>query len=304
MLSQAVDSYLALRRAAGFQLRVQEALLRSFVRFASERGEEHVRLQTAINWAKMTSSTHQRRRRLESVRLFARHAHVVDERHEVPPVGVFCGAREPFIPFIFTQPQLHQLLEAAAALHPVSSLRPWTYCTLFSLLAATGMRISEALRLRFDDVTPDGLRIRDTKYRKSRLVPLHPTALVGLERYLEHRNRFSGFDDHLFVSLRGRPYSYATVNAVFSSLVRGIGLHPGPGHRGPRIHDLRHSFAVRVLENGPDNPDDATKQMLALSTYMGHAKIVSTYWYLHATPHLLGSIAKACERHVARRGTS
>jgi integrase len=215
---------------------------------------------------------------LEVVTIFARHAQAEDARHEIPPAGVFPTRRQPFTPFLFTQAQLHQLLQAAAQLPPPGSLRPWTYCALFSLLAVTGLRISEALRLRLDDLTADGLTVHESKFRKSRLVPLHPSAEAGLARYLDRRRRFAGADDHVFVSLRGRTLSYPTVNAVFLALVRRIGLHPGPGHRGPRIHDLRHGFAVRALEACPPERQRSTQHMLALATYLGHAKLVSTYW--------------------------
>jgi integrase/recombinase XerD len=301
MLTSAVESYLAVRRAVGFELRVTEGLLRGFARLAADREEQHVVAKTAIEWAAQAPSPYQRGRRLEIIRLFARHAQAEDARHEIPPAGVFPTRRRPFRPFLFTPEQLHQLLQASAQLPPPGSLRPWTYCTLFSLLAVTGLRISEALRLRLEDVMADGLRVRESKFRKSRLVPLHPSAEAGLGRYLDRRQRFAGADDHVFVSLRGQALSYPTVNAVFLALVRRLGFHPGPSQRGPRLHDLRHGFAVRALEACPAEPRQIIQHMVALSTYMGHAKLASTYWDLHATPRLLTDIADACET-LARRG--
>jgi integrase len=170
-----------------------------------------------------------------------------------------------------------------------------TYRTLFSLLAATGLRISEALGLQLDDVTDDGLVIRETKFRKSRLVPLHPTGVTALERYLNRRRKVAGSDNHVFVSLRGSVLKYPTVNPVFRALVREIGLHTGPGQRGPRMQDLRHTFAVRALESFQGDRHRVGQHILALSTYMGHAKLASTYWYLHVTPHLLVDVANAVE---------
>ena len=167
MMTPLLDDYMALRRAAGFQLRVQEAHLRNFVKFATERGEAFVRTQTALDWAALAPSASQRGNRLDVVRIFARFARIENSRHEVPPVGVFSSRRPPYRPFIFTADQIRSVLEYAARLNPAGSLRPWTYCTLFSLLAVTGMRISEALALRFDDITPDGLLIRKTKFQKS-----------------------------------------------------------------------------------------------------------------------------------------
>jgi integrase len=189
-------------------------------------------------------------------------------------------------------------LEQAARLPPTGSLRPWTYCTLFSLLATTGLRISEALALRFSDLSEDGLQIRETKFRKSRLIPLHPSADAGLQRYLDRRRRVGGADDHVFISLRDTALSYPTVNGTFRALVAVTGFPRGPRGSRPRIHDLRHYFALRVLEACPHQRQQATQHLLALMTYMGHAKLASTYWYFHATPHLLQDIADACERFL------
>ena len=295
MLTQAIDAYLAIRRAAGFELRVVESLLRNFARFAAERGESHVRSKTAIEWAALGPTPAQRGRRMETLIIFARHIYAEDPRHEIPPAGLFDRRRPAYRPFIFTPDQIRQLLVYAARLRPAGSLRPWTYCTLFALLAVTGLRISEALALQFDDLTVDGLIVRETKFRKSRLVPLHPSTEAGLERYLERRRRMGGADDHVFVSLRGCALRYPTVVATFLALVREIGLHPGPGQKGPRLHDLRHSLAVRVLEACPKGRAEVSQHMLALSTYLGHAKLESTYVYLHTTPHLLSHIAEDCE---------
>lgn len=298
MLILAIEAYLSIRRAAGFQLRVHESLLRNYARLAAERGESHVRAQTALEWAALAPSSYQRARRYEVLTIFARHAHAEDERHEIPPAGVFSIRRRPYRPFIFTPEQIRQLLESAAKLRPIGSLRPWTYSTLFSLLAVTGMRISEALALRLEDLTADGLLIRQTKFRKSRLLPLHPSTQAGLARYLERRVHLGGGDEHLFISLRRRGLSYPTVVATFLALVRELGVHPGPGQRGPRLHDLRHTWAVRALEGCPPSHEHVGQHLLALSTYLGHAKLASTFVYLHTTPELLAGIADRCEHHL------
>jgi len=296
MLSPLVDPYLALRRATGFQMKVQAYLLRSFTAFAEARGETHVRTRSAIEWAALAPSELQRANRLGTVRVFARFAKAEDPDHEIPPDRVFAPRRARYAPFILSEAQLKELLQRAARLPPPQSLRPWTYCTLFSLLAVTGVRISEALALTLDDVTADGLVIRKTKFQKSRLVPLHPSAAAGLARYLDRRGYAS--DNHVFLSSRGTPPRYPTVIAIFLRLVRAMGIHPGPGSRGPRIHDLRHQFAIRVIEAGPPPRDGVDARMLALSTYMGHGRLDSTYWYLHATPHLLTGICETTERLI------
>jgi len=295
MLMPAIDAYLAIRRAAGFRLRVTEGFLRNYARFATAHGDTHVRTQTALEWAALAPSASQRGRRLEAVRILARHLQAEDVQHEVPPQGVFPRQQLAYRPFIFTAVQIGQLLEQAARLPPADSLRPWTYCTLFSLLAVTGLRISEALALRFDDVTADGLVIRTTKFHKSRLVPVHPSTQAGLERYLERRRRLGGDDDHVFISMRRRVLRYSTVLWTFRTLTREIGLDPARPGPQPRIHDLRHSWAVRALENCPPGYDYVRQHVLAVSTYLGHVKLTGTFAYLHTTPQLLADIADRCE---------
>lgn len=161
------------------------------------------------------------------------------------------------------------------------------------------MRISEALALDVDDLGPAGLRIRRTKFRKSRLVPVHPTTRAALERYLARRHEHAPTDAALFVSERRCRLRYPTVLATFLALVRGLGWHRGAGHRGPRLHDLRHTFAVRSLEQCVGGAVEVERHILALSTYLGHAHVADTYWYLEATPRLLERIADHAEaRHA------
>jgi len=295
MLKQAIDAYLAVRHAAGFELRVPAILLRSFVRFAQDRGHSHVATQTAIDWAAMAPSKAQRHYRLRALIRFARYARAYDARHEIPPEDIFGHHRQRPIPFIFTPADIGRLLQAASRLGPAGSLRPHMYRTLFALLACTGLRISEALALRFDDITPDGLLIRKTKFHKDRLVPLHKTALDGLEHYLMRRRRVGGADNHVFISLRGQGIRYYTVYETFRSLVQDLELEPETGRPRPNLHSLRHTFAVRVLEACPQGRDRINRHMLALSTYLGHARVADTYWYLEATPQLMVDIADACE---------
>lgn len=294
MLIDAVESYLAVRRAAGFKLREAEKLLCSFAHFASQRSEEHVRASTAIEWASMSSTPQQSRNRMMHLIRFARYIRAEDARHEIPPKDVFCQQWHRRPPHIFTPNEITRLLRAARRLRPAGSLRPHTYGTLLSLLAATGIRVCEALALRIDDLTEDGLVIRETKFRKSRLVPLHPTAAAGLEGYLVLRSRVGGGDDHILVCHRGRPLCYSTVQSAFHTILRKASLYPASPRRRPRLSDFRHTFAVRALETSPDGRDRIAQHMLALATYMGHSHIRNTYWYLHSTPQLMADIADDC----------
>jgi integrase/recombinase XerD len=297
MLIEAVESYLKVRRAAGFDLQYSGKVLRRFSQFGADRGEKHVHEKTAIAWASLASSPGERCRRLEAVIRFARYAKAEDDRHEIPSDGIFGYHKNRRVPFIFSATEISHIIEQAMRLGPPGSLRPHTFATLFALLSATGMRVSEALALKMDDVTSDGLIIRKTKFRKSRLIPLHATAVAGLERYLVRRRQVSCGDDHLFVSLWGHGFCYGTVRSVFHRIVRAAGIG-GSDRRSPHVHGLRHTFAVRALEACSCDRDYVGRHILALSTYMGHAHVADTYWYLEATPQLLGDIAKAWEAFV------
>jgi integrase/recombinase XerD len=176
------------------------------------------------------------------------------------------------------------------------------YATLLGLIAATGLRVSEALDLRLDDVLPDGvLGIRQTKFGKSRLVPLHPTVVEALGRYLERRRRLAVTDDHVFLSAGNRRISSSMVSYTFRRVRRLAGIAPARP-RPPRIHDLRHTFATRALEQCSTRREAVARHFVALATYLGHADIVHTYWYLEATPELMTHIAVAAERLVAGEG--
>jgi integrase len=175
---------------------------------------------------------------------------------------------------------------------------------LFGLLAATGMRISEALALRLGDVTEDGLIVVKTKFKKSRLIPLHPTTRKALNDYLSSRLRLATCSDALLIANTGAPPSYETAASLFRQLSRQIGLRGDPGQPEPRIHDLRHSFAVRSLEGCPCDRDSVSRHILALSTYLGHAHVTDTYWYLQATPTLMAQIAEAGEALLQREGVA
>jgi integrase len=191
---------------------------------------------------------------------------------------------------------VQRLLGAAARLPPTGSIRPTTYVTLLSLLFSTGLRISEALALKLEDVTTDGLVVRQSKFRKSRLVPLHSTAMEGLARYLTVRTRIGTPDRSVFISLRGSGLAYPTVCTTFLALSRSSGLRAGPGTPGCCLHDARHTFAVRSLESCRGRgAEEIARHILALSTYLGHAHPSDTFWYLHATRTLMQGIAAAGE---------
>jgi integrase/recombinase XerD len=297
MLNVAVDSYLARRRAAGYQLKDQEGILRDFARFASAKGEAFVRSQTVLEWIRARHGSPLRSRaRLRTVVHLARYLHAEDDRHEVPPAKAL---RRPRLwrrpPFVFTPQQVTALIREAGTLGPQSSLQPRVYSTLFGLLACTGLRISEALNLRFEDVTSEGLLIRNTKFGKSRLLALHPSTRKVLDRYLERRGQEAGTCPYLFVSWKGRQLHENTARGVFRRLVRSLGIAGPNDEPRPRLHDLRFYFANQVMANSPGDHTGISRHMVALTTYLGHSDVRNSYWYLEASPKLLSRIAESCE---------
>jgi len=297
MLVHILESYLSVRRACGFELKTQERFLRSFTSYSDSKGKGHICSEVAIEWAGLAPSVYQRAKRLSYVIQLARYARVEDQSHELPPAVFGSDNRPRATPYIFSQKNIQRLVKAASELG-CRSFRRKTYSTLFALLACTGLRVSEAIRLRFDDIIPDGLAVRRTKFRKSRLVPLHKTAQDGLDCYLEHRRPYAPFDDHIFVSLRRKPLLFEDVRTAFQTCINKIGLQCAPGKPRPTPHSLRHTFAVRALINCSYDRDNITEHMLALSTYLGHSKVSATYWYLESTPELMQSIAERFESFV------
>ena len=296
MLRDDLARHVALHEALGFKFRTQRILLRSFVFYAEHHGDEVIKSDRVISWAIEAPSPEQRRNRLLTVRRFAIAMFAENNHHGVPAADALGrGLFRRTLPYIYSGDEIAQLMEAAASLGPPGTIYPLTYTTLFGLLAATGMRISEALALRLGDVTENGLIINHTKFKKSRLVPLHDTTHVAIDRYLSARAAIFVDVNSLFVSKTGGPLGYDTVSGLFRRLSRKIGLRGEPGRPGPRIHDLRHTFAVRSLEQCPRNDDAVSRHILALSTYLGHAHVADTYWYLQATPGLMAQIADASE---------
>jgi len=287
----------------GFALDHTEGYLRNFARFALARGDTHIVVTTAVDWASRTTSEAQRHNRLHTVIRFARFMAAEDSRHEIPPEGLFWGRRQRPLPYIFSENEIEQLLSAARRLGPPGSLRPQTYSTLFGLLAVTGMRVSEARNLHLHDVTLDGLLIRETKFHKSRLLPLHVTTRMALDRYIDQRRRGAGADPHLFVTRRGGKLSRTVVSETFHQVLKAAGIPHRPARRRLWLMDLRPTFAVRDLEKYPDTRDAVVRHTLALTTYMGHACVSDTYWYLETTPQLMTDIATACETFM-HGGTS
>jgi integrase len=298
-----VEEYLADRRRLGFALEIEGQQLRSFGRFADSVGHAGpLTIDLAVRWA--TSSSRRRPRfpgrRLEVIRPFARYRAAVDGASAIPSRFLLGPPRRRPVHHIYTDGQLGALVLEAGNLRPAGGLRPKTYATLFGLLAACGLRVSEALRLgRTDvDLRRAVLTIRVTKFRKSRLVPLHSTTVAALRAYANERDAVvvrRAAASTFFVDPAGKPLPYSTVRNAFLRLSGSLGwsrLEPRP-----RIHDLRHTFACHRLRDwyAEERVDVGTK-IAALATYLGHAHITDTYWYLTGSPDLLALAARRFEQ--------
>lgn len=291
MLRQLVTEYLDTRRALGFELHEPERALHAFAEYATARGEAHLRAATAIEWAGSANTAGQRSRNLHAVALFARHVRAEDPRHEVPSNKVFPRVPRQLTPYIYSPDESRRLIEAVGTLGMPGSMRELTAQTVIALLFAAGLRISEALALDVDNLTPEGLLIRRTKFNKTRLVPLHETARAGLERYLERRRALGRSTKALFLNWHGKRFGRRGFGMVFRRICKAAGIERPTGQQQPRVHDIRHTFAVRALESCPDGRDRVAQHMIALTTYLGHKHVTDTYWYLQATPRLMRDIA-------------
>ncbi len=295
MLIKLLDDYVALRKATGFKFHTEEIQLRSFVAFAEESGDRRVRAATAVKWASQTKMPRQRYKRLRTVARFAEHLRAEDPRHELPPARLFASSPSRPTPRIFTEDEISRIVSYAAEVGRRGDLLGKTYSTLYGLIATTGMRVSEAISLRFSDVSAEGLTIRKTKFGKSRFLPLHPTTAIALKSYLRERRRVVTETDAVFVSIRHGPLSKNQVQMMFRQVAARAGIKNDASGKHPRVHDLRHTFAVRALERCSAGRDRVERHIVALTTYLGHTRIESTYWYLEATPRLMRDIAAACE---------
>jgi len=303
MVSRAED-YLALRRRLGFSLIRPGELLRDFARYADSSGHRGpLTTELAVRWAKLpeeASATYWARR-LEVVRGFARHEVARDLRTQVPPDRLLGPSTRRVQPHIYSDDEIADLLRAAEGLAPAGGLRPRTYAAFFGLLASTGLRVSEGIRLTQADVDlgTGVLRVSETKFHKSRLVPLHPSATEALREYAEERDRRYARSQvaAFFLSGRGASLNYSTVKDTFAELRRGLGWVSRGGRQKPRIHDLRHTLACRRLLAWYEEGGDINIKLPALSTYLGHVQISDTYWYLTAIPELMAIACARFERH-------
>lgn len=300
-----VQQYLDERRRLGYALDITGNRLMAFARFADKVGHKGpLTLPLIVDWAKGQATRANSitwARRLEVIRPFARFCAQDEPETAIPSADMFGPAHRRLTPHIYSDEEIADLLAAAEKLPPADTLRPATYRTLFGLIAATGLRLSEALKLlRYDfDAAQNRLTIRETKFRKSRHVHLHPTVTAELVRYSKVRDRFNGGlpEQPFFVTRFGTGLAKSTAEGVFQQLRAQLGWVARGGHAAPRIHDLRHTFICTRVKLWQRDGADIDHAMIALSTYVGHAEVSDTYWYLTAVPDLMAVAAKNFEQY-------
>lgn len=298
-LRSALRDYLRVRRALGHKLNQSERLLGQFVSYCEQAGISTVTTAVAVAWATLPIGADPSwwGQRLSMVRCFATWLQTLDPATEVPPTDILTGRPRRAVPYLYTDAEVSAIMAAASRLR--SPIQRHTYRALVGLLAVTGLRVGELIRLDRDDVClGSGLvRVIRSKFNKSREVPLHPGSVKALQRYVQHRDRLCPRprSESFFLSTVGTRLTYSRVRSTFQKLAREAGLRPRSGVCRPRIHDLRHSLACKILIGWYRDGVDVQARLPLLSTWLGHIKPESTYWYLSAVPELLGLASRRLE---------
>ncbi len=303
-LTESLADYLALRRSLGYKLERAGKLLAQFVGYLDALGASRVTVEAALCWARLPGGadiswwSH----RLSVVRGFAAYLRTLDPATEVPAADLLPARSRRATPYLYSDDDIAALLAAAATLR--SPLRVATVRTLIALLAVSGLRVGEAIRLDRDDfdLASGLLIVRHSKFGKSREVPLHPSAVDALRRYLGRPDRpRPAATPALFISVAGTRLLYCSVQWTFGRLARRAGLAARSGSCRPRLHDLRHTFAIKSVLDGYAGGVDTQARLPLLSTYLGHVDPGATYWYLSAAPELLALAGQRLAQHLERR---
>lgn len=297
-LRQTAEEYLAIRRAMGFKLNRHARILRDFVEYLAAGGQETITTSAALEWAmRPVGHPQECAARLSVARVFARHLRAIDGTSEIPPADLLPSFRRREAPYLYSEEQIAAVMAATASIH--FPQRAATYRALIGLLAVTGMRIGEAIALDDTDADLDVgcLTLQGGKWNASRELPLHASTITALSEYRAVRNRYwpSPKAPALFLSMRGTRVHPGHFRETFHDLCMQAGVTARPGDRQPRIHDIRHSFAVATLVDWYRGDVDVAARLPRLSAYLGHSAPSATYWYLQATPELLALAAKRLE---------
>ncbi len=311
LLTDRLEQYLAVRRSLGADLSFHERVMRRFTEFADAEGADHITADLFLRWKEHFGSANNNTwsRRLGMVRGFANWLQGIDPRTEVPPPGLVSGKYRRSRPYIYTPDQIAAIVTEAARLPSSYGLRGWTCSTLFGLIAATGLRVSEAIGLDDVDVDLDAevLTVQRGKNGRSRFVPIATCTAGRLHAYRAERDRILRTGSSPFFRFEsGERPTDCGARYNFAQVSQRIGLREPQDFtrhgRGPRIHDLRHTFAVRTIMDWYRSGLDADREMIKLSTYLGHTDPEHTYWYIEAVPELLQLAADRAERSTVERG--
>jgi len=298
-LRQAAEDYLAMRRSLGYKLHRQGPLLLDFIGYLERAGATTITIEAAIAWATLPAGAAPvwHKRRLVAVRGFAAHLKTFDPDCQVPPPRLLPAGADRVTPYLYSPEEIAALVHAAGTL--ARPLQAATYQALVSLLAVTGLRAGEAIRLTRGNVDLDAalIAVINSKFGKSRLVPLHPATAGMLCRYAARRDQLcpAPAAGSFFLSTTGMPLLPSSIDSTFARLLSLAGIHTTPGQARPRVHDLRHTMAVRTLLEWYRCGADVQARLPLLSTWLGHADPASTFWYLHACPELLALAARRLE---------
>lgn len=311
-LTVRLKEYIAVRRSLGYDLSFSERVLRRFTAFADSEGVEHITVALFLRWKNHYGSANNNTwaARLSMVRVFASWLQGFDPRTEVPPAGLISGKPHRTRPYIYADDQIAQMVAEAARLPSSYGLRGWTCSTLFGLIAVTGLRVNEALGLDEEDVDLEQavLTVKRSKNGRSRFVPMLPCAAERLRAYRAERDRILGKGSTaFFLHESGERPSDCWARYNFALVCQRIGLREpqvfNKHGRGPRIHDLRHTFAVRTIMDWYRRGLDPDREMFKLSTWLGHSGPDATYWYIEAIPELLRLACDRAEQNLGRRET-
>lgn len=298
-------AYVAMRRSLGFKLQRHDLQMRQLVAFLKEREARRITTKLALDFATRDRGNGPKPRTalLALVRGFAKYQAGLDPLTEIPPPGLLPSAKRRAKPYLYSEHEIRSLTQAALNRPSIVSLQPWTYYCVFGLLAVTGMRVSEVLNLRCEhiDWAAGILTVHETKFGKTRLVPLHSSTVAVLADYGRRRRKYLakyGYPpvSYFFVSRWGRRVHAASLDKMFWELSLQIGLRGQYGGHGPRMHDLRHRFAVETLLRWYRDGCDVDRRMYVLSTYLGHTEPSRTYWYLSCTPELMETASRLLEK--------
>jgi integrase len=298
-------AYVAMRRSLGFKLQRHDLQMRQLVAFLKERKARRITTKLALDFATRDRGNGPKPRTalLALVRGFAKYQAGLDPLTEIPPPGLLPSAKRRAKPYLYSEDEIRSLTQAALNRPSIVSLQPWTYYCIFGLLAVTGMRVSEVLNLRCDhiDWAASIITVHETKFGKTRLIPLHRSTVAVLANYERRRREYLakygyGPVSYFFVSRWGRRVPNVSLDRMFWELSQQIGLRAQYGGRGPRMHDLRHRFAVETLLRWYRSGCDVDRRMYVLSTYLGHTEPSRTYWYLSCTPELMETAGRLLEK--------